>query len=69
MKYMDKREILIQYINNLDTEQLDDIYNNLFSESNKKTDLIINKLLPFITYIYLTLDETQIKELFTHRKY
>jgi len=69
MKYMDKREILIQYINNLDTEQLDDIYNNLFSESNKKTDLIIDKLLPFITYIYLTLDETQIKELFTHRKY
>jgi len=66
---MDKREILIQYINNLDNEQLDDIYNNLFSETNKKTDLIIDKLLPFITYLYVTLDETQIKELFTYRKY
>ena len=69
MKYMDKRETIIQYINNLDNDQLDDIYNNIFSESNKKTDLIIDRLLPFITYIYLTLNEEQIKELFTNRKY
>jgi len=66
---MDKRELLIQYINNLDYDELDDIYHNIFSETNKKTELIIDKLLPFITYLYLTLDETQIKDLFNHRKY
>lgn len=64
---MDKREIIIQYINNLDNDQLDDIYNTIFTETNKKTDLIIDTLLPFITYIYLTLNEEQIKELFTNR--
>jgi hypothetical protein len=64
---MDKRETIIQYINNLDNDEIDDLYNTILGESNKKTDLIIDRLLPFITYIYLTLNEEQIKELFTYR--
>ena len=65
---MDKREILIEYIKNLDNDNLEEIYNSIFNESNNKTNLIIDKLLPFITYIYMTLNEEQIKELFTPRR-
>jgi hypothetical protein len=69
MKYMNKREILIEFIKSLDNEKLDDVYSILFNESNKKTDLIIDKLLPFITYIYMTLTEEQINMLFTNHNH
>lgn len=66
---MNKREILIEFIKSLDNEKLDDVYSILFNESNKKTDLIIDKLLPFITYIYMTLTEEQINMLFTNHNH
>jgi len=69
MKYMNKREILIEFIKSLDNDKLEDVYNILFDESNKKTDLIIDKLLPFITYIYMTLNEDQINMLFTNQNH
>ena len=69
MKYMNKREILIEFIKSLDNDKLDDVYNIMFNESNKKTDLIIDKLLPFITYIYMTLNEDQINMLFTNQNH
>ena len=66
---MNKREILIEFIKSLDNDKLDDVYNIMFNESNKKTDLIIDKLLPFITYIYMTLNEDQINMLFTNQNH
>jgi hypothetical protein len=66
---MNKREILIEFIKSLDNDKLEDVYNILFDESNKKTDLIIDKLLPFITYIYMTLNEDQINMLFTNQNH
>ena len=61
---MDKRTVLIEYITNCSDDQLDDIYNNLLEEPNEKMNLIINIMKPFITYIYFSLSDEQIKGLF-----
>lgn len=64
MKYMDKRELLIDYIKKCDNDKLDEIYEDLFGESDEKTDLIINRVRPFLVYLYFSLSEDQIREVF-----
>ena len=64
MKYMDKREFLIDYIKKCDNDKLDEIYEDLFGESDEKTDLIINTVKPFLVYLYFSLSEDQIREVF-----
>ena len=64
MKYMDKRELLIDYIKKCDNDKLDELYEDLFGESDEKTDLIINRVRPFLVYLYFSLSEDQIREVF-----
>jgi hypothetical protein len=64
MKYMDKREFLIDYIKKCENDKLDEIYNDLFGESDKKTDLIIDTVRPLLVYLYFSLSEDQIREVF-----
>ena len=61
---MDKRAILVEYIKNCSNDQLDDIYSNLMDEPSEKMNLIINIMKPFLTYLYFSLSEEQIKGLF-----
>lgn len=61
---MDKRAILVEYIKNCSDDQIDDIYNNVLEEPNEKMNLIINVMKPILTYIYFSLSDEQIKELF-----
>jgi hypothetical protein len=64
MKYMDKREFLIDYIKKCENDKLDEIYEDLFGESDEKTDLIINRVRPLLVYLYFSLSEDQIREVF-----
>jgi hypothetical protein len=68
MKYMDKREFLIDYIKKCDNDKLDEIYDDLFGKSDEKTDLIIDRVRPFLVYLYFSLSEEQIREVFPKKK-
>lgn len=66
----DKRAILINYINNLNDSDIDDIYNNVIEpqQPNVKMNFIIDTLQPLISFLYFSLNTDQIEAIFTKKR-
>ena len=64
---MDKRVILIDYINNFNQLELDELYNDVLGVPDEKMNFIIDKLKPIITYIYLGFSNDEISRVFSKR--
>jgi len=64
---LDKRALLIEKINNADETTLDTILQYDFfdsQDSDQKVSKIIDGLKPFITMLYLSLDDESLDKLF-----
>jgi hypothetical protein len=61
---MDKRVILIDYINSCSQSELDELYNDVLGVPDEKMNLIVDKLKPIITYIYFAFSRDEINCLF-----
>ena len=61
---MDKRVILIEYINNCSQSELEDVYNDLLGMPDEKMSFIVDKIKPIITYLYFAFSCDEISKLF-----
>ena len=61
---MDKRVVLIDYINNCSQSELDDLYTEVLGVPDEKMNFIVEKLKPIITYIYFAFSSDEINRLF-----
>ena len=61
---MDKRVILIDYINNCSQSELDELYDDVLGVPDEKMNFIVEKLKPIITYIYFAFSSDEIDRLF-----
>ncbi len=65
-----KRAILINYITNLSESEIDTAYDNIIEnvEPNAKMNFIINTLQPLISFLYFSLNNEQIEQVFQKKR-
>jgi len=65
-----KRAILIQYINNLSESEIETAYENIIEsvEPNAKMNFIIDTLQPLISFLYFSLSNEQIEQVFQKKR-
>ncbi len=65
-----KRTILINYITNLSDSEIDTAYDNLIEnvEPNAKMNFIIDTLQPLISFLYFSLSNDQIEQVFQKKR-
>jgi hypothetical protein len=66
----DKRAIIINYINNLNDSDVEELYNNVIEppQPNSKMNFIIDTLQPLISFLYFSLSNEQIETLFKKKR-
>ena len=65
-----KRAILLNYITNLSESEIDAAYDNIIEnvEPNAKMNFIIDTIQPLISFLYFSLNNEQIEQVFQKKR-